>query len=61
MRKISPNHLNALYRYFENKKKHDEYLKFFNIGQKKDEKERVASTARYVGLRLPVMGFMKED
>lgn len=34
-------------------KVHDEYLKFFNIGQKKDEMDKIAKVSKYVGLALP--------
>lgn len=32
---------------------HDEYLKFFNIAQKKDEMAKIEKVSRYVGLGLP--------
>lgn len=34
-------------------KVHDDYLKFFNIGQKKDQMDEVARVSKYVGLAAP--------
>ena len=33
-------------------KAHDEYMKYFNIGQKKNEMDKIERVSRYVGLAL---------
>lgn len=34
-------------------KSHDEFLKFFNIAQRKDEMDKIAKVSKYVGLAPP--------
>ena len=49
----SPSELTAMQTYFSALRIHDEYLQFFGVSQVKDEKEKLKSVGRYVGLELP--------
>lgn len=50
---LTKTEVTSLTDYFTSLNDHEEYLKFFGVAQVKDEKEKIKSVGRYVGLELP--------